>query len=129
CFFKEISGTKPPYPSKNIVIKGGQFNKVATHAVRLVNSINCSVENITGKDVLYEIVSFEYESGKHDRDGRTVIPNGNYCNNIKSINSRSCIILHHSGVYVGSNIYDKHGEYSVYNYENGYLQPHFLTKS
>ncbi|WP_052726072.1 phage head-binding domain-containing protein [Xenorhabdus bovienii] len=113
------------HPSVNVKIKGGTFNKIGNHAVRLINSINCSVENVTGKNILHEIVAFEYIDGRHDNNGNKIIPYGNYCDRIKAIGSRSCILLQYAGVYVGRNISNNYGEYSVYNYQNGFFRAAF----
>ncbi|MBT0394453.1 hypothetical protein ISO77_02685, partial [Morganella morganii subsp. morganii] len=73
------------YASKRISISNAFINGVNHHAVRLINSIDCNVNDVSASHCLYSAVSIE----KIDRD---YINSNNYPyeNKISSIKTRDC---------------------------------------
>lgn len=111
--------------SVNINIHGGKFNKIANHAVRLINPKNCSVQHVNGEDILWDVVSFEKVDNVVDKNGQIIEMSGNSCDMINSVNCRSCASTQSDEVVFGSSMFDENKEYSIYNYSKGNFRFNF----
>ncbi|WP_272658156.1 hypothetical protein [Providencia sp. PROV108] len=104
------------HPSRNVKIKGGTFNKINNHSVRLINTYDSEVRGIVSNETTWDAVSFELVNGKIDINGNPIYPQRNFCDDVKIKQGRSCVTTLHAGLTLGPNMQDEHGQYSIYNY-------------
>jgi hypothetical protein len=70
-------GAGVAHQSKNVTVKNGVVDGVASHGVRLQNTKDCTVENITAKNCTLDAVAIEYIAGKTDPAVGALSPVGN----------------------------------------------------
>lgn len=115
--------------SVNVNIYGGTFNEINNHAVRMINTKDCIVENIKATDCLFDAVSFEEVTGLVDKDSNPIVPANNYCDKIKAQNCRRPVSTQHTGVTFGPELIDSNGQFDIYNYESGLYRFNFAPEN
>lgn len=106
----ETTATYTGNQSENVNVYKFTGKKITGHCVRMINTKNCSVENIIAEDCALDGVSFEFLS-KLDMNGAAIIPSGNFVNKVRTIRSREQVGAQvNTDVRVGPEIYDENGE-------------------
>lgn len=101
--------------SQRVNITGFNAENITGHAVRLINTSECSVTGVRATNCDLDAVSFEYQAGKFTKDGSPLLPSGNSVDDVR-INQCRYAASSNSNVNIvkaGPDLYDEFDQYSV----------------
>ncbi|TDE19294.1 hypothetical protein E1100_25885 [Vibrio owensii] len=94
-------------------VKGVSSN----HAVRFVNTKDCSAFGIKAYDCGLDALTWETLPGKVDKEGNPIVPENNKCDNIEAIRCRHSInATEGNDVSIGSNVKKDNGNFGLANF-------------
>lgn len=109
----ETTGSYTGNQSQRVNIRGGSSENITFHAVRLLNTKDCSVEHTMATNCTLDSVSFEF-AAKLDAAGDPIVPSGNSADHLRSNSCRHTLSSNSSNpITVGLDLENEFRQFDV----------------
>lgn len=117
----ETTGSHTGNQSERVHVRKFRAENITGHAVRFINTSDCSAQHIDAINCDLDGVSFEYIAGKLDKFGAAIVPSKNAVDNVRTNSCRYTASSNSSvnKIKMGLNLYNEFDQYDIEFPANG----------